>query len=56
MKWNPCATCGMDCQTKILRPSDSGGDEIFCRECMQEARGEYEYNKTQLTKRGKCLE
>ena len=33
-----CASCGMPTQSKKLRPSDSGGYEIFCRDCVQEGK------------------
>lgn len=46
MRNNYCVTCGMPCYSKKLRSSEDGGFEIYCRECMIEARAEYEYEKS----------
>ena len=32
---NTCDCCGFPCQTKKLRPDDSGGYSIFCKECIR---------------------
>jgi len=36
--WRRCDGCGMPCQSKKLRPDDSGGLSIFCKDCIDEGR------------------
>lgn len=33
-----CDCCGIPCQSKKLRPDDTGGLSIFCKECISESR------------------
>jgi hypothetical protein len=37
-KWKRCDSCGNFCQSKKLRPDDSGGYSIFCKDCIEEGR------------------
>lgn len=33
-----CDSCGMPTQSKKLRPDDTGGLSIFCKDCIQEGK------------------
>lgn len=37
-KWRRCDSCQNYCQSKKLRPDDSGGYSIFCKDCLEEGR------------------
>lgn len=33
-----CDGCGMPTQSKTLRPDDTGGYSIFCKDCIEEGK------------------
>lgn len=53
-QWKRCDGCGMPCQSKKLRPDDSGGYSIFCKGCIEEGRAIAQLSQEEREELGFC--
>jgi len=53
-QWKRCDGCGNYCQSKKLRPDDSGGLSIFCKDCIEEGKAIAQLSDKEREELGFC--